>query len=201
MIRNIVFDFGGVLVDWNPHRVFDPYFGSPEKASWFLDNICTREWNGTVDKGKPFAEAVAELSAVHPEWSDAIETYMICWKKMMGGAIPGMYDLIAGLKRRGYPVYGLTNWSTETFYQIVDDYPVFSLLDGRVVSGEVHLLKPDAAIYRCLLETFGLEASESVFIDDNADNVLGARAVGLEGILFRDAPTLVVDLEKLLADD
>lgn len=200
MIRNIVFDFGGVLVDWNPHRVFDPYFGSLEKASWFLDNICTREWNGSVDRGKPFVEAVAELSAVYPQWADAIDTYRRDWKKMMGEATPGMFELISGLKAKGYPIYGLTNWSAETFYLIEDDYPVFGLLDGKVVSGDVHLLKPEAAIYRCLLDTFGLKAEESVFIDDNLENVLGARTVGMQGLLFQDAPTLSVDLEKLLSN-
>ncbi len=190
MIRNIIFDFGAVLVDWNPHYLYDPYFGDVEKATWFLENICTFAWNRELDGGKPFDEGVAELSAIHPEWSREIELYKSGWIKMMGGQIPGMYEIVAELKSRGYGVWGLTNWSSETLCQIEDKYPVFSLLDGRIVSGEVRLLKPDEAIYRCLLNTFGLKAEECLFIDDNAENVDGALKLGIEAWTFTDAATL-----------
>lgn len=198
MIRNIIFDFGAVLVDWNPHYVYDPYFGDPEKATWFIDNICTAAWNKELDGGKPFSQGVAELSAQYPEWAPEIELYHRNWKKMMGGAIPGMYDLVADLKQAGYGIYGLTNWASETFYTIVNDYPVFSLLDGMVVSGDVRLLKPDAAIFNCLLDKYGLKAEESVFIDDNAENVDGAIAAGLSAIRFTGAAALREELAHLL---
>lgn len=198
MIRNIIFDFGQVLVDWNPHYLFDPYFGDPDKATWFLDHICTNEWNRQFDAGKSFAEGLAELKAQFPEWTREIDVYWTEWTKMMGGPIPGMYELVADLKAAGYGVYGLTNWSSETFYQIEKNYPVFSLLDGKVVSGDVRLLKPDAAIFRCLLDRYGLKAEESVFIDDTLPNVEGARAAGLSGLHFKDAPTLREDLKKIL---
>jgi 2-haloacid dehalogenase len=198
MIRNIIFDFGAVLVDWNPHYVYDPYFGDPEKATWFIENICTAAWNKELDGGKPFSQGVAELSAQYPEWAPEIELYHRNWKKMMGGAIPGMYDLVADLKQAGYGIYGLTNWASETFYTIVNDYPVFSLLDGMVVSGDVRLLKPDAAIFNCLLDKYGLKAEESVFIDDNAENVDGAIAAGLSAIRFTGAATLREELAHLL---
>ena len=190
MIKNIIFDFGAVLVDWNPYYVYDPYFGDHEKAEWFITNICTSAWNKELDGGKPFAQGVAELSAQYPEWEKEIAMYHRDWKKMMGGAIPGMYELVADLKKAGYGVYGLTNWAAETFYTIVDDYPVFALLDGMVVSGDVRLLKPDAAIFNCLLDKYGLKADESVFIDDNAENVEGARKAGLEAHRFTDAGEL-----------
>lgn len=198
MIRNIIFDFGAVLVDWNPHYVYDPYFGDPEKATWFIENICTAAWNKELDGGKPFSQGVAELSAQYPEWAPEIELYHRNWKKMMGGAIPGMYDLVADLKQAGYGIYGLTNWASETFYTIVNDYPVFSLLDGMVVSGDVRLLKPDAAIFNCLLNKYGLKAEESVFIDDNAENVDGAIAAGLSAIRFTGAAALREELAHLL---
>ena len=198
MIRNIIFDFGAVLVDWNPHYVYDPYFGDPEKATWFIENICTAAWNKELDGGKPFSQGVAELSAQYPEWAPEIELYHRNWKKMMGGAIPGMYDLVADLKQAGYGIYGLTNWASETFYTIVNDYPVFSLLDGMVVSGDVRLLKPDAAIFNCLLDKYGLKAEESVFIDDNAENVDGAIAAGLSAIRFTGAAALRAELAHLL---
>ncbi len=198
MIRNIIFDFGAVLVDWNPHYVYDLYFGDPEKATWFIENICTAAWNKELDGGKPFSQGVAELSAQYPEWAPEIELYHRNWKKMMGGAIPGMYDLVADLKQAGYGIYGLTNWASETFYTIVNDYPVFSLLDGMVVSGDVRLLKPDAAIFNCLLDKYGLKAEESVFIDDNAENVDGAIAAGLSAIRFTGAAALREELAHLL---
>ena len=198
MIKNIIFDFGAVLVDWNPHYVYDPYFGDVEKANWFIENICTAAWNKELDGGKPFAQGVAELSAQYPEWAGEIALYHRDWKKMMGDAIPGMYELVRDLKRQGYGVYGLTNWASETFYTIVDDYPVFKLLDGMVVSGDVRLLKPDAAIFNCLLEKYGLKAEESVFIDDNAENVAGARAAGLSAVRFTDAESLREQLDQIL---
>ncbi len=201
MIRNIIFDFGAVLVDWNPHYLFDPYFGDADKATWFLDHICTSEWNRRLDGGKPFAEGIAELKARYPEWTREIELYGSEWKKMMGGAIPGMYGLVKDLKDAGYGVYGLTNWSAETFYLIEKDYPVFALLDGKVVSGEERLLKPDPAIFHCLLDRYGLKAEESVFIDDTLPNVEGARAAGLAGLHFKDADSLRKELHACLPFD
>ena len=201
MICNIIFDFGAVLVDWNPHYLFDPYFGDADKASWFLDNICTNEWNRQFDGGKPFAEGLAELKAQFPEWTREIDVYWNEWTKMMGGAIPGMYELVKDLKAAGYGVYGLTNWSAETFYQIEKNYPVFALLDGKVVSGEEKLLKPDAAIFRCLLDRYGLKAEESVFIDDTLSNVEGARAAGLAGLHFKDPDSLRKELHACLPFD
>ena len=196
-MKNIVFDFGGVLVDWNPHHLYDKYFGSREKAEWFLNNICLYSWNLQMDGGKPFAEGVAELQAEYPEWSDAIAIYHTRWIEMMGGEIEGMADVVKRLKEAGYEVYGLTNWSSETFPLVKDKYAIFKQLDGMVVSGEEHLLKPDAAIYRCLLERYDLKAEESLFIDDNADNVVGARNVGMEAVRFTSA----AELERVLKDE
>ncbi len=195
-MKNIVFDFGGVLVDWNPHHLYDKYFGSREKAEWFLNNICLYSWNLQMDGGKPFAEGVAELQAEHPEWSEAIAIYHTRWIEMMNGEIEGMASVVKRLKAAGYGVYGLTNWSAETFPMVRDTYPVFQEFDGIVVSGEEHLLKPDEAIYRCLLERYNLQAEESLFVDDNADNVAGARNVGMKAIRFTSA----VELERELKD-
>ena len=147
MTRNIIFDFGAVLVDWNPHYVFDNYFGDRDKADRFLSEICNMEWNSQMDAGKPFDQGVAELSAVHPEWKKEIELYRDRWTDMMGDAVPGMYDLVKSLKDRGLKIYGLTNWSAETFYRICGNYPVFSLLDGKVVSGEEHVIKLRFGLY------------------------------------------------------
>lgn len=196
-MKNIVFDFGGVLVDWNPHHLYDKYFGSREKAEWFLNNICLYSWNLQMDGGKPFAEGVAELQAEHPEWNEAIAIYHTRWIEMMNGEIEGMASVIRRLKMAGYGVYGLTNWSAETFPMIRDTYPVFQEFDGIVVSGEEHLLKPDEAIYKCLLERYDLQAEESLFVDDNADNVAGARNVGMKAIQFTSAEELERELKDV----
>lgn len=196
-MKNIVFDFGGVLVDWNPHHLYDKYFGSREKAEWFLNNICLYSWNLQMDGGKPFAEGVAELQAEHPEWSEAIAIYHTRWIEMMNGEIEGMASVIRRLKMAGYGVYGLTNWSAETFPMVRDTYPVFQEFDGIVVSGEEHLLKPDAAMYKCLLERYALQAEESLFVDDNADNVAGARNVGMKAIQFTSAEELERELKEV----
>lgn len=197
MYKNIIFDFGAVLVDWNPHYVFDEYFGDRDKAEWFITNICDGKWNAQMDAGKPFAEGVAELSAVYPEWKTEIELYWHNWKKMMGGPVPGMYELAKELKNSGLKLYGLTNWSAETFYTICDDYPVFSLLDGKVVSGEEKLIKPDPRLFRVLLDRYSIDPEESVFIDDNPANVEAASSLGIKGIRFVSAKQLREDFKKL----
>ena len=197
MIKNIIFDFGAVLVDWNPHYLFDSYFGSKEKADWFLANICTAKWNGEVDRGMPISEAVKQLSEVYPEWATEIDMYFNRWLEMMGGEIPGMYELIQRLKSKGYGVYGLTNWSAETFCLVRHMYAIFDLMDGMVVSGEEHLLKPEPEIFHCLFGRYGLEPSECIFTDDNEANVDGARRVGLTAIRFRNAAQFEEELVAL----
>ena len=132
---NLIFDFGGVLIDWDPHHLYDPYFGDRARADWFLQNICTMEWNTQMDGGKPFAEGIAELSTRFPEWSKEIAMFHSQWTKMVGGPIPGMLELVRELKAAGHRLYGLSNWSAETFPLICHDYPVLNLLDGMVVSG------------------------------------------------------------------
>ena len=195
-IKNIVFDFGGVLVDWNPRYLYDKYFGDAEQSQWFLDNICLYSWNLQMDGGKPFAEGVKELQAEHPEWAEAIGIYHTRWIEMMGGEVPGTADVLRRLKQAGYKIYGLTNWSAETFPMIRNTYPVFQEFDGIVVSGEEHMLKPYAPIYHCLLERYGLQGCESLFIDDNKDNVAAAIEVGMHSVRFTDAENLVQQLRE-----
>lgn len=193
--KNIVFDFGGVLLDWNPHHLFDPYFGSWEKAEWFIRNICPMEWNSQLDKGKPFAEGVAERIALFPEWEKEIKLYHSGWIKMIKEEIPGMYQLECDLKAAGYHLFGLTNWSAETFCK-VRDRRIFNILEGIVVSGEEKVIKPDPAIFNILLERYSLLPEDCFFIDDNLSNVNAARALGIDAVQFTSAEPL---REKLLS--
>ena len=199
MIKNIIFDFGGVLVDWNPHYLFDGYFNDIDKSNWFIKNVCNTEWNAEMDGGKTFAQGVAERIAQFPDFADALRLYQSNWMDTMGEEIPGMYDLIKSLKNNGFPViYGLTNWSAETFPQVQKKYKIFDLIDNIVVSGEVKQLKPNPEIYLTLLKKYNLKAEESLFIDDNIKNIEGAKNVGINAILFQGAEKLKEDLEKML---
>ena len=194
MIKNIIFDYGGVLLDWNPHYLYDPYFGDTEKAEWFLTNICTYEWNAQHDNGKPIAEGTAELIALHPEWEKEIRMYYDDFMKMMGGQIPGMEEFIKDLKAKDYRVFGLTNWSEETFALVRHVYPVLDLMEDMVVSGIERVMKPDHRIFELALKRFGIEASETIFIDDNPNNVKAANEVGIRGILFQSRERLLSEL-------
>ena len=199
MIKNIIFDFGGVLVDWNPHYLFDKYFNDINEANYFVENVCTTEWNAEMDGGKPFAQAVKERSAMFPKYAEALKLYQTNWMDTMGEEIPGMFDLIKSLKTNGFPViYGLTNWSAETFPTVQKTYRIFSLIDNIVVSGEVKQLKPNPEIFHTLLNKYNLKAEESLFIDDNLKNVEGAKAVGINAIVFEGVEKLKEDLKVLI---
>ena len=198
MIRNIIFDFGAVLLDWDPRHLYVPYFGDAAKAEWFLTEICPYSWNTEADAGRLTAEMTEERVALFPEWEKEIRMYYGRWIEMMGGQVPGMEALVRDLKKRGYGLYGLTNWSRETFPLVRDRYPVLGLLDGMVVSGEEMTAKPGPGLYRILLERFGLRAEECLFIDDNPVNIAGGEAVGIRGLVFRDAEQVRSDLKKNL---
>ena len=195
-VTTIILDFGAVLVDWNPHRMLDKYFGSIEKADWFIKNVCTSEWNTEMDGGKPFAQGIAERSAIYPEYAADIQAYYDRWIEMIGGEIPGMREMVAELKAKGYKLYGLTNWSAETFCLVRNEFPVFGLLDGMLVSGEEHLLKPSPEIFQRLVDRFGLTPSECLFIDDNAANVEGSIAFGIPAVRFFGVDSLREDLRE-----
>ena len=194
MFKNIVFDFGGVLLDWNPHYLYDPYFGDVEKAEWFLTHICTYEWNAQHDNGKPIAEGTAELIALHPEWEKEIRMYYDEFMKMMGGQIPGMEELVKKLKANGQRVFGLSNWSVETFALVRPVYPVLDLMEDMVISGVEKVMKPDHRIFELALDRFGIKAEETVFIDDNPNNVKAANELGTHGILFQSRERLEKEL-------
>ena len=198
MIRNIIFDFGGVLVDWNPRYVFVPWFGDAAKAERFLTEICPYDWNAQVDTGRTTAEVTEERVSQFPEWEKEIRMYYGRWTEMLHGEIPGMEDLVREYKARGYRIWGLTNWSRELFPIVRDRFPVFDLMDGIVVSGVEEVIKPHPELYRILLDRYGLEAGDCVFIDDNAANVAGAEAVGIRGIRFEGEKQLREKLEELL---
>ena len=196
-MQNIIFDFGKVLVEFDPHRLYDPVFGGDwEKAEWFHHNITTPDFYDRIDRGDDLAQCVKDLQALHPEYAKEIALYDTNYHDMVGDAIHGMTELLTELKARGYHLYGLTNWSYKV-YAVMERLPIFHLLEGTVISSEEHLIKPDPRIYQCLIDRYELQPSESIFVDDKQKNVDAAKACGMGGLLFTSADQLRSDLQQL----
>jgi len=195
--KTIVFDFGNVLINWNPRNLYRKLFADPAEMEHFLAHVCTAEWNLEQDRGRSWADAVKLLCAQHPAWAQLISAYATRWQEMLDGPIQGTVEILRELKIAGRPLYGLTNWSAETFPIARKSFEFLDWFDGIVVSGDVKLAKPDARIYRHLLDTYGLTANETVFIDDSRANVEGAKAVGITALHFSSPAALRRDLTAL----
>ena len=189
-IRNIIFDFGNVLVQWHPELIYGEYFGDEAKAWWFLRHVADNEWRGRIDAGESTAACIDELKARQPEYTEAIELYRSRWREMLTGEVPGMREVINELRAKGYEIYGLTNWSMETFPAARERFGILQMIDRYVVSGAERLIKPDYRLFHVLLDRYGLKAGECVFVDDNPDNVAAAETLGMKGIVFTGAETL-----------
>jgi 2-haloacid dehalogenase len=185
-----VFDVGGVLLDWNPRHLYRKLFDNEAEMERFLATVCTPSWNLEMDGGKPFATGVAELSARFPERARLIRAFHERWQEMVPRAIDGTVTILRDLKRRGHALYAITNFSAEKFALERRRWSFLKLFDGVVVSGEVGVVKPDPAIYRRLLDDYGLDPASCLFIDDSPANVAGAQAVGMRGHRFTDPEIL-----------
>ena len=196
-IKAIIFDLGGVLVDWNPDYVFDKLFDDKEKKKHFFENVCTSDWNEEQDAGRSIKEATETLVEMHPEWQTYIEAFYGRWVEMLGGPIHGTVDIFKSLKDEGkYKFYALTNWSAELFPIALEKYDFLHWFDGRVVSGEEKMRKPFPKFYQVLLDRYNLQADEVLFIDDNLRNVHAAEAIGIKSIRFLSPEQLKEDLLK-----
>ena len=193
-VKAIVFDFGGVLVEWDPRRLYRKIFADESEMEAFLKNVCSPEWNLTLDKGKPFKQAVAERIALFPEYAAEIRAFDDRWEEMRGGAVDGNVALLRRLAKR-YPVYGLTNWSEEKFVQTKPKFDFFDLFKGIVVSGVEKEVKPEPRIFEILLERYGLNANECVFIDDSQPNIETAKKLGFAAFRFTTTDKLIADLK------
>lgn len=189
IIKNIIFDFGGVLMDWNPKYLYQNVFNSEEEMDYFLDNIATLKWNAEQDRGRSFQEATEILQNQYPEFSKEIALYYSQWPVMLKGTIEENVSILRNLHGR-YQLYGLTNWSAESFPYAYKNYDFFSLFNGIVVSGEEKLIKPDERIYELLLNRYNLNASECLFIDNNYENIRTAQAMDFNTIHLPPTQTL-----------
>lgn len=198
-VKNIIFDLGGVLIDWNPDYVYDQVFNSEEKKSWFYNEICTMDWNENQDAGYPMAKATEERVALYPEYEEWIRMYYGRWKEMLGNEIaPSVALLKKCIDHPNLRTVALTNWSAETFPIALDKFDFLHWFEGIVVSGEEKTRKPFPEIYIRTLERFNFLAEESVFIDDNLRNVKAAQDLGIHGIHFLNSQDLNTQLKKLI---
>lgn len=197
MKKTIIFDFGGVLINWDPRHLYRKIFDDEAEMEWFLANVCTMDWNLRQDEGRPFAEAVKLLQNEHEKYSSHIQAYHTRWEEMLDGAIGDTVGVLYGLKEKGYTIYGLTNWSAETFPRALELFEFLHILDGIVVSGKEKLIKPNPAIFELLLQRYNLAAPDCVFIDDNAANINTAKAMSFETIHFSTPDGLKKSLVEL----
>lgn len=196
-VTTVVFDVGNVLIRWDPMNLYRKMFAQEAQARWFIDTICTMDWNLEQDRGRAWREAVATLSAQHPDWAQEIAAYDTRWAEMLDGAIAGSAAILETLKARGEKVYAITNFSAEKWPVACGMFPFLTLFDGVIVSGDERLLKPDPAIYARLMDRHGLAPERCIFVDDSLKNVEGARAVGMSAHHFTDAASLAEALRDL----
>jgi 2-haloacid dehalogenase len=183
-VEAVVFDLGGVLIDWDPRYLYRKLLADEAAVEEFLGSVCTPEWNAEQDRGRPFAEGVAELVERHPAHAAAIAAYSERWEEMLGGEIPGSVEVLADLRAAGLPTYALTNWSAETFGIARERFAFLDWFCGVLVSGEERMVKPDPRFFRLLVERFGLDPGSSFYVDDSAANVAAARRLGFDAVRF-----------------
>lgn len=194
----VVFDLGGVLIDWNPRYLYRKLFAGDEAAMEdFLATVCTHAWNRCQDAGRSFADGARLLKAQYPDKAELIDAYHARFDEMLSGPIAGSVDILAELRDRGTPLYGLTNWSAETYAPARDRFAFLSWFRGILVSGEVKVIKPDPRIFELLVERFAIDLHDAIYIDDVEANVAAARPFGIHAIHFTTPAELRRELIKL----
>jgi 2-haloacid dehalogenase len=193
----ILFDLGGVLIDWNPRYLYRQHFVHDEAMEHFLTHVCPGEWNHEIDAGKRFADAVAERQKLFPEHAELIALWESGWEHMLGEAIPESVAMLQQLKAKGMRLYALTNWSDETFPVARRRFAFLDLFEDIVISGEVKLAKPDPRIFELARTRCRLVPRTTVYIDDAPRNVEAARTLGFEALHFQDPGALRRELVEL----
>jgi 2-haloacid dehalogenase len=196
-INTVIFDLGGVLIDWNPRYLYRKIFNTEEEINWFLENVCTPEWNDHQDAGRSFEEATNELIAKFPDHESAIRAWYGRWQETIGGRIHKTVELLEEIKAsKKYKLYALTNWSAETFPWALANFDFLHWFDGIVVSGVEKTRKPFPEFYKILFDRYQINPAQAIFIDDNIKNVEGALKVGLPTIHFQSAEQTKKELAK-----
>ena len=196
-IDTIIFDLGGVLIDWNPEYVYlDVFDGDRDKMQWFFDTICTHDWNENQDAGYPMAKATEERITLFPEWESEIKMFYGRWVEMLGDAISDTVDILEKLiDSKQYKVVALTNWSAETFPIALKKFEFLQWFEGILVSGEEKTRKPFDEIYHLTLNRFNIKAEHAIFIDDSLRNIEAANNLGINGVHFKSPEQLTQQLK------
>ena len=197
-IKTIIFDLGGVLIDWNPEYLYlDIFEGDRVKMNAFFEQVCTMDWNENQDAGYPLSKATEDRIALFPEYETLIKIYYGRWEEMLGEAITGSVQILKKLiNDPKFRVVALTNWSAETFPVALKRFDFLHWFEGIVVSGTEKTRKPYPEIYQITLDRFNIAPSETLFIDDNLRNIKGAEAIGINGIHFSSPEKLIIDLNN-----
>jgi len=196
-INTVIFDLGGVLIDWNPEYVFlDVFNGDRKKMQWFFNTICTSDWNENQDAGYPLAHATEDLVKRFPDYEKEIRMFYGRWTEMLGEAISGTVSILKKIcESKNYKVIALTNWSAETFPIAQKRFKFLQWFEGIIVSGEEKTRKPFDKIYHLTLERFNINPKNSIFIDDNFRNIEAANNLGINGIRFESPEQLLQQLK------
>lgn len=189
-VRAVVFDLGGVLIEWDPRRLYRTLIPDEAERERFLAEVCTPQWNHEQDRGRPLAEATALLQAEHPQHAALIAAFYGRWEEMLGGPIAGTVEVLRALKAEGMPLFALTNWSAELFPVARERYDFLRLFDGILVSGEEGLAKPEPEFFRLLVERFGVVPEQTVYVDDVSGHVEAGRRLGFDAVVFTSPEAL-----------
>ena len=196
-IDTVLFDLGGVLVDWNPDYVYRHIFPDEQRRRWFFDNVCTHDWNLLQDAGRPLNEATEEKIAEWPEYETEVRAYYGRWAEMLGGSIDQSVKILSELRNANSTrLLALTNWSHETFPVALQRFEFLHWFEGIVVSGEEKTVKPLREIYEIIINRYSVDRKHALFIDDNRNNVEGAREAGLHAVHFTTPDNLRSALES-----
>ncbi len=194
-MNSVVFDLGGVLVDWDPRNLLRKVMpGREAEMETILAEVLNHDWNLARDHGDSWSDAMADLVVAHPQWADVFRAYDERWAETLAGSHEDTVAVLRELHERKVPLYALSNWSAAKFPHAEERYEWLDWFEGVVVSGRVKLAKPDPAIFHYLLDTYGLQSEDILFVDDHEPNIVAARALGIETHLFRGAAGLRADL-------
>ncbi len=197
MKKTIVFDLGGVLIDWKPSHLYEKIFSDLDEMGYFLKEVCSPDWNSHMDVDKSFLDGIDELVPKFPQYEEQIRAYYLRWEEMIVGEFPGTVKILRELKEAGFPLAALSNWSSETFPRVKDQYEFLSWFNPLVISGYIGYKKPDPEPFQILLHELNLNAGDCIFIDDMEDNIQEARRQGFEAIQFSSPEQLRADLVDL----
>ncbi len=198
MINTIIFDLGKVLINWEPRNLFRKIFSDEKEMEYFLAEVCTMDWNEQQDAGRSWQDGIDLLVPQFPKYKKEINAYFDRWEEMLDGEISGTVQILKELKASGkYHIYGLTNWSAETFPIAVKQFEFLNWFEGILVSGSEGIKKPDPAIYELLLERYSIDRKTALFIDDSLRNVAAAEKIGIKSIHFIGPENLKSSLHEL----